>query len=337
MTTRSLLGAALVAGISSVLALGTPVPASTAATPTASTTSATGTTASATAHQAPGASKQEANRAAAAYLADHRSSFGTSAHDAFARVSTTRGTAGTSYVAYQRTYRGLPVVGGDVVLALDGSGKVLGLLPLGTLNLLARDIGMPTDLGEALAALAEAQVHEIDIGTLNGRPFHTISGMGFFSQMARARETARKWKLWRFLAVAIAALFAVPRTGRFDLEVTVDGEPHSFSAFAALISVNRFTGPGWRRAHLDEGVLELHIAEDRGGLALLKAGADLVADTWRSNPGIVSLTGKRITLRRPNRDRSWVSTDGELAREKMPLDYRIVPGALKLLIPPKAE
>lgn len=221
--------------------------------------------------------------------------------------------------------------------SLDGSGKVLGILPLGTLNLLARDIGMPTDLPEALAALAAAQVREVDFGTLNGRPFHTISGMGFFSQMARARETARQWKLWRFLAVIIAAMLALRRTGRFDLEVTVDGTPHSFRAFAALVSVNRFSGPGWRRAHLDEGVLELHIAEDRGALALLKAGADMVADTWRSNPGIVSLTGKRITLRRPNRDRSWVSTDGELAREKMPLDYRVMPRGLKLLIPPKGE
>lgn len=115
MTTRTLLGAALVAGVSGALALGVQAPASTAAP-----------TASATAHQATGTSKQEANRVAAAYLADHRASFGTSKQDAFQRVSTTRGTAGTAYVAYERTYRGLPVVGGDVVLSLDDSGKVTG-------------------------------------------------------------------------------------------------------------------------------------------------------------------------------------------------------------------
>lgn len=121
MTTRTLLGAALVAGVSGALALGTQVPASTA-TPTASA-------ASAAAHQATGdhgTSKQEANRAAAAYLADHRASFGTSKQDAFQRVSTTQGTAGTAYVAYERTYRGLPVLGGDFVLSLDESGKVTG-------------------------------------------------------------------------------------------------------------------------------------------------------------------------------------------------------------------
>lgn len=230
------------------------------------------------------------------------------------------------------------VGGGDgsvslAVQSLEGSGKTLGILPLGTLNLLATDIGMPRDLPAAILALRDAQAAEIDVATLNGRRFHTISGMGFFSQMARARETARRWKLWRFLAVAIAAAYALRRSGRFELEVTVDGVPRRFDAFAALLSVNRFTGPGWRRARLDEGILELTVAEDRGGLALLKAGADMVTDNWRDNPGIISLTGREIVLRRPNRARSWVSTDGELGREEMPLTYRVVPRGLKLLIP----
>jgi diacylglycerol kinase family enzyme len=234
------------------------------------------------------------------------------------------------------------VGGGDgsvslAVQSLEGSGKTLGILPLGTLNLLATDLGMPRDLDAALAALSDARVGEIDLATLNGRRFHTISGMGFFSQMARARETARRWKLWRFFAVAIAAVFALRRSGRFDLDVTVDGTDHHFQAFAALASINRFTGPGWRRGRLDEGVLELHVAEDRGGLALLKAGADMVTDNWRDNPGIISLTGREIVLRRANRARVWVSTDGELGREDMPLTYRIVPRGLKVLIPPAAD
>lgn len=233
------------------------------------------------------------------------------------------------------------VGGGDgsvslAVQSLEGSDKTLGILPLGTLNLLATDIGMPRELDAALLALSAAKVAEIDVATLNGRRFHTISGMGFFSQMARARETARRWKLWRFLAVAIAALYALRRSGRFDLDVTVDGTPHHFQAFAALLSVNRFTGPGWRRSRLDEGVLELTVAEDRGGLALLRAGADMVTDNWRDNPGIISLTGREIVLRRANRARAWVSTDGELGREDMPLSYKIVPRGLKLLIPPAA-
>ncbi|MCS0493742.1 diacylglycerol kinase [Ancylobacter sp. MQZ15Z-1] len=229
---------------------------------------------------------------------------------------------------------------GSVSLAvrhLHGTGKALGILPLGTLNLLARDIGMPTDLEQAVAVLGAAEPGMVDIATLNDRLFHTISGMGFFSQMARAREMARKLKLWRFLAVALAAIYALRRSGRFELDVTVDGKTRRFDALAVLVSVNRFSGPGWHRGRLDEGVLEVHITEERGALARLKAGADMVTDTWRDNPGITSLVGREIVLARPNRSRSWVSTDGELERETMPLTYRVVPAALSLLMPARQE
>src|ERR1044072_819581 len=71
--------------------------------------------------------------------------------------------------------------------AFAASDKVPGALPFGTMNLLARDLGMPLDLHEAVAALATAQARRIDLAEINGRPFHTLSGLGFFSQMARAR------------------------------------------------------------------------------------------------------------------------------------------------------
>ncbi|HSI40560.1 MAG TPA: diacylglycerol kinase family protein [Xanthobacteraceae bacterium] len=231
---------------------------------------------------------------------------------------------------------------GSVSLAarsLTHSDKTLGIIPLGTINLLAGDIGMPADLATAVAALSKADVRRIDLGTLNGRPFHTISGTGFFSQMARAREAARhisigSFKLGRFMAVGIAAFQAVRRAGRFTLDIDIDGRPMTVDAFAALVSVNRFTGPGWRRARLDEGRLEIHIAEDRGALAKLRAGADLMADVWRDNPGILSFEGQQITVARRRRSRTWVSTDGELSRERVPLRYRIRPASLSLLIPP---
>ena len=72
--------------------------------------------------------------------------------------------------------------GGDgsvsaAVAALSGSDKVLGVLPFGTMNLLARDLGMPTDPQAAIAALAHAAPRRIDLAEINGRPFHTLSGL----------------------------------------------------------------------------------------------------------------------------------------------------------------
>lgn len=120
MRTRTLLGAALAASVSGALALGAQVPSSTAATATPTSQK------TASQKMAPSSDKQAATRAAADYVADHRSEFKASAHDTFSRVSTTPGTADTQYVAYARSYRGLPVVGGDFVLAVDDSGKVSG-------------------------------------------------------------------------------------------------------------------------------------------------------------------------------------------------------------------
>ena len=217
---------------------------------------------------------------------------------------------------------------------LAGTDKVLGVLPLGTLNLLARDIGMPANLDASLPALSAAAPRAVDLGLRNGRPFHTLSGVGFFSQMARAREETRDIP-GKPLRTAAAALRALSRTGRFTLDIVVDGRPRQIDSYAVLVTVNCFAGDEWRRARLDAGTLEVHVAEDQGALARLKAGADLLTGDWRRNPGIHSLRAHRVSIA-TRRRRTWVSTDGELMRERIPLVYAIQPRALRLLVPSAA-
>ena len=65
-----------------------------------------------------------------------------------------------------------------------------------------------------------------------------------------------------------------------------------------LITNNRF-GPDWRRERLDEGVLEILIAENAGALAKLKASADLVTGGWRESEGIRSIVAREVTISRP--------------------------------------
>ena len=218
---------------------------------------------------------------------------------------------------------------------LAGSKKTLGVLPLGTVNLLARDIGVPANLDDAIAALEASAPRAIDLGMLNGRAFHTLSGMGFFSQMARAREETRDLP-GKALRVLAAAARAFRRVGRFTLDIAIDGRRRHIDAVAVLVTVNRFSGEAWRRARLDEGTLEVHIVENTGALGKLKAGADLVTGAWRNNPGIQSLPAQRVTVY-SGRSRAWISTDGELCRERMPLNYEIRPRTLTVLAPPSAE
>ena len=215
------------------------------------------------------------------------------------------------------------------VAALAGSDKTLGVLPFGTLNLLATDLGMPSKPADAIAALAGAKPRRIDLASVGGRPFHSLSGLGFFSQMARAREEVRGHPFGRFLGVGLAAFRALRRTGTFTLEISADGRHYTLDALAVLVTNNRF-GPDWRRARLDEGMLEILIAENAGALAKLKASADLVTGDWRESEGIRSIVAREVTISR-HRRRVWTATDGELSREPIPLRYRIVPGALNVL------
>jgi diacylglycerol kinase family enzyme len=216
--------------------------------------------------------------------------------------------------------------------ALAGSEKILGVLPFGTLNLLARDLGMPAEPQAAIAALAEARPRRIDLASVGGRPFHSLSGLGFFSQMARAREEVRGHPLGRFLGVGLAAVRALRRTATFTLDISADGRHAQVSALAVLVTNNRF-GPDWRRAQLDGGVLEILIAENAGALAKLKASAELITGTWRESVGIRSIVARNLTISR-HRHRVWAATDGELSRELIPLRYEIMPGALHALARP---
>ncbi|MDC7788208.1 diacylglycerol kinase family protein [Rhodoplanes sp. TEM] len=234
----------------------------------------------------------------------------------------------------------LVVGGGDgsvnlAARALAGTSKVLGVLPFGTMNLFARDLRMPAGIDAAVAALKTAAPAEVDLATLDGRAFHSLSGIGFFSQMARAREETRGHPFGRLLGVAWAAVKALRRTGRFRFAVALDGRREVVDAYAVLVTNNRF-GPDWRRQRLDEGLLEVHIAEDASTLGLARAGADLLTGGWRDNPGIRSITAREVTIAHVRR-RAWTATDGELVRAPMPLHYGVAPRALTVLMAPPED
>ena len=148
--------------------------------------------------------------------------------------------------------------------------------------------------------------------------------------MARAREEARNLP-GRVLRLGAAALQAFFRTGHFTLESTsTDDPPHAGLCRARhLQSLRRGRlAPGYARRR----DLQIHIAEEEGALGRLKAGADVLAGAWRNNKGIHSFSAQRVRIGSVRR-RTWAATDGELRRERMPLDFAIEPRALTVLSP----
>lgn len=230
------------------------------------------------------------------------------------------------------------VGGGDgtvsrAIAKVAASGKIFGVLPLGTVNLLARDLRVPNEIDAAIDRLCGAEPQTIDLGTINGRLFHSISGLGFFGRMARERERARRTlPLPRSIAFTIAALRSIAKSGVVRLAIHAGSETRLVEATAVLVTNNRFVREDWRRSRLNEGVLEIHMLGDHKLMHRLRAGLDVVRGAWRSNPTIETIAAEAVEVR-SSRSRIWVATDGELSREGMPLRYGIRRGALTLLVP----
>jgi diacylglycerol kinase family enzyme len=205
------------------------------------------------------------------------------------------------------------------------------VLPLGTLNLLARDLGMSTDLQANLAFIATQNSRPIDLGEVNGRLFHSNAGLGFFAMMAREREVARR----RFpFSKAMGFAFAALRTTLFSKTITVElevaGQSVTMATDAVLVTNNRFAGTPWRRASMDEGLLEVHTLQAPGLLARLRAAIAVARGTWRDLPSLTSFTAPNVTLTRRGRTRAIVAIDGEIHRLANPLRFTVRQAALPL-------
>jgi diacylglycerol kinase family enzyme len=133
----------------------------------------------------------------------------------------------------------------------------------------------------------------------------------------------------RFADVILACARALHRTGPFTADIVVEGRREQVRALALLVTNNRFAAD-WLRPRLDEGMLELHLVEDEGVLTKLKASAALLTGAWRDEQGVRSIAAKEITIT-SRRRHTHASTDGERVRERIPLRYRSLPGALTVL------
>jgi diacylglycerol kinase family enzyme len=231
------------------------------------------------------------------------------------------------------------VGGGDGTIAhaaalLALNGPPLGIVPLGTLNLLARDLRIPTTLEDAIRVLAGAKPRAIDLGDANGMPFCCMATLGLVPMLGRVREKQRGRRplvAWPRLARAwLRAFYWDPK-----LALTLDsGEgARAFRTRAMGISVGAFRpGRFMQRASLDQGHLVAYAVRHRSRWALLRFIFGLVAGHWHKDPELDIVPGTQLTVQ-SRRKRLAVMFDGELVRMHTPLVFRVRPRALTVLAP----
>ncbi len=272
-----------------------------------------------------------------AFAARLKAAFATHDWGAEVRLVPPREISGALALAIEQDNSTPVVVGGDgtingVLPVLIQAGRPVGVLPMGTVNVLGRDLGLFGSLEQQVAALCQGEPVEVDLGHVDGRLFHSLSGMGFFSLMAREREYARRrFPFSRAAAFGMAATRSIFFTRPISVDITVGAESHVVEADAVLVTVNRFDGAEWRRERLDGGVFEVHVLNAGGLYSRSKAALSVAAGHWRSSKNLSSFTGDAVTLTRRDKRRGHITFDGEVARKAGPLAYDLLPRALTVI------
>jgi diacylglycerol kinase family enzyme len=228
---------------------------------------------------------------------------------------------------------------GAVAGAMAGSAATLGVLPLGTFNHFARDLGIPRDLPGAVEALAKSTARQLDIVEVNGHRFLNNSALGYYTQVVRERVEPRVRNRISKMAVTLAA--AVRLLGKYRLShvcLEVEGERVSCSTPLLFVSNNpssmRLFSFG-QRERIDSGQLLVYVHKSRSRSAvlhtLLYSALHDVREEGRFNHWLTPT----LTVEYPGRTRPVaVFLDGELLHLAPPLRYRILPGLLRVAVPP---
>jgi len=222
--------------------------------------------------------------------------------------------------------------------AVVGRGIPLGILPLGTLNHFAKDLGIPLDLEEAAKVVLGGVTCKVDVGEVNGRIFLNNSSLGVYPAIVRLREKYQATLRGKWLAALWAGLTVLRRSPFMAVRIVAEGEAIVRRTPLVLVGNNEYKMAGIHagsRESLARGRLALYVlnAEQRPGLLrlgweVLLKGAERVKEV-----DLITVEQAAVETRR---HRLQVATDGEVFTLESPLSYSIRSGALRVHIPEAA-
>jgi diacylglycerol kinase family enzyme len=270
-----------------------------------------------------------------------RDGFVAGGHDATVHVAAGADIPGELARASEGGADAVVVGGGDGTIAtaarhLVGRDIAMGVLPLGTMNLLARDLAMPMELDAAVNALAAGRIRAIDVCDVNGHVFLNNAVLGLYPRMVEERERQRgvnNLRKWPAMVVAAAEVLWSYR--RLHVEIEVDGSTRTIRTPILAVANNVYDeglGVFMKRGRLDAGEMGVYVANHTSPIGLVTLMVRLFIGGWQRDTQLETFVVRELTVR-ARRRRIRVAIDGEVLRLRPPLHFRIRPGALRMLVP----
>lgn len=233
------------------------------------------------------------------------------------------------------------VGGGDGTLAaaaqqLAGTDVEMAVLPLGTRNHLARDLGISMNLVEAAALAVRGQAAAIDVGEVNEQVFVNNASIGLYPLLVRVRDVYRRrgWPKW--LSSIPAAAITLGRLPERHLRIEMAEDARAIETPLLFVGNNRYSlqrGAVGSRGSLQDGRLSVYAVAPRSRIGL----------SWFAFRTLLGRAGRKLDFVELGDTAALtvcgesgaieIALDGEVQRMESPLDFRIRPGALRLVRP----
>ncbi|HEV2021513.1 MAG TPA: diacylglycerol kinase family protein [Terriglobales bacterium] len=231
--------------------------------------------------------------------------------------------------------------GGDgtinaIASEVAGTGIVLGILPLGTRNHFARDMGVTDKLEAAVHNLRRGVVREVDAAEVNGRIFVNNSGLGLYPELVRQRDRLQRRGVSKRMAALWAAIRALRHYRLLTIRVSVRGQEVLRHTPLVFVGNNQYEMEGLKagtRVCLDAGQLCLYLPHPTSRLKLLAMSISALLGKLHRNEDFDVVLASELQIGTKRQRALDVTIDGEVTKMTGPLHYKIRPKALRVMVP----
>lgn len=223
---------------------------------------------------------------------------------------------------------------------LGGTQIAMGIIPMGTFNLAARDLGVPLEINAAATFLASAEIVRIDVLDISGHACLCTMVIGFYPEFAdffeRRDHGGYWWKKAFKLLLGLRHSFMIARSLRLIWE-SDGGNGKARTKFSAFVPGRYKDTAGLipERTDFSSGSLTAYIGTHRTPSSALRGVLDYVLGNQEQNPEVVIVKARRMTLRAQRRKTCKVMLDGEVLRLRFPIELAILPAHLQVLTTPE--
>jgi diacylglycerol kinase (ATP) len=229
---------------------------------------------------------------------------------------------------------------GTVQRCLDvmaGTGATLAVVPAGTANLFASNLGIPQDIAEAVRIGLHGVRREIDVGRIEGERFGVMAGAGLDARMIRDADGTLKDRLGRLAYVWTGVKNA--RASAFRAQIAVDGSQWYEGEASLVLAGNLgevFAGvEAFEDASPDDGELELGVVRAEGLVEWARTAARAAVGKPSDSPFVVETRGRKVEVKL---DRKVpYELDGGSRGAVKRFEVEVEPGAIGVQVPDEAE